>query len=83
MITESDDGRPKRSLKPTRVPIILKMPEEYYELDAVLKQMQHAMVKNTAPNREFAFYNDSISQSMTEITAAVINGNGPRIDVKR
>ena len=83
MITESDDGKPKRSLKPTRVPIILKMPEEYFELDAVLKQMQHAMVKNTAPNREFAFYNDSISQSMTEITAAVINGNGPRIDLDR
>ena len=82
-ITESEDGKPKRSLKPTRVPIILKMPEEYYELDSVLKQMQHAMIENTAPNREFAFYNDSISQTMTEITAAVINGNGPRINVKR
>jgi len=83
MITQNEDGKPKRSLRPTRAPIILKMPEEYYELDAVLKQMQHAMIKDTAPNREFAFYNDSISQSMTEITAAVINGNGPRIDLDR
>ena len=83
MITQNEDGKPKRSLRPTRAPIILKMAEEYYQLDAVLKQMQHAMIKNTAPNREFAFYNDSISQSMTEITAAVINGNGPRIDLDR
>ena len=83
MITESEDGKPKRSMKPTRAPIIMKMPNEYYELDSVLKQMQHAMIENTAPNREFAFYNDSISQSMTEITAAVINGNGPRIDITR
>ena len=83
MITQDENGKPKRSMAPTRVPIILKMPEEYYELDSVLKQMQHAMIENTAPNREFAFYNDSISQSMTEITAAVINGSGPRIDLTR
>ena len=79
MITENEDGRPKRSLKPTRTPIILKMPEEWYELDSVLKQMKNAMIENTAANREFAFYNDSIAQSMVEITSAVIIGNGPQI----
>ena len=83
MITQNEDGKPKGANKPTRIPIVLKMPEEWYEVDAVLKQMQHAMIKNTAPNREFAFYNDSISQSMTEITAAVINGSGPHIDIER
>lgn len=83
MITQNEDGKPRGGNKPTRIPIILKMPEEWYELDKVLTQMQHAMIKNTAPNREFAFYNDSISQSMTEITAAVINGTGPIIDLER
>jgi len=81
MITENEDGKPKRSLRATRAPVILKMPEDYYQLDPILKQMRHAMIKNTAPNREFAFYNDSISQSMTEITSAVINGDGPHLNV--
>ena len=77
MLTEKEDGKPKRSFRPTREPIILKIPEDYYDLDPVLKQMKHAMIPNTAPNREFAFYNDSISQTMTEITSAVMVGSGP------
>lgn len=81
MLTKSDDGKPRRPFKPTREPIILKMPEDYYDLDPVLKQMRHAMIPNTAPNREFAFYNDSISQTMTEITSAVTVGDGPHIDI--
>ena len=81
MLTKSDDGKPRRAFKATRQPIILKMPEDYYDLDPVLKQMKHAMVPNTAPNREFAFYNDSISQTMTEITSAVMTGSGPHITI--
>jgi len=83
MITESPNGKPKRSFQYTRLPIILKIGEDYYDLDPVLKQMKQAMIPNTAANREFAFYNDSISQSMVEITAAVINGTGPKIDLDR
>ncbi|MHA1875139.1 MAG: hypothetical protein ACTSUC_01695 [Promethearchaeota archaeon] len=79
MITENENGKPKGAFKPTRIPIILKMPEEWYELDSVLTQMKNAMIKNTPANREFAFYNDSIGQSMVEITSAVIIGNGPKI----
>jgi len=81
MLTKSDDGKPRRYFKATRQPIILKMPEDYYDLDPVLKQMKHAMIPNTAPNREFAFYNDSISQTMTEITSAVMTGSGPHMSI--
>ncbi len=83
MITKNEDGKPKRAFRATRKPIILKIDEEFYDLDSVLKQMKHAMIKNTAPNREFAFYNDSISQTMVEITSAVINGTGPHVSVDR
>ena len=81
MITKNENGKTGRALKATRKPIILKMDESNYDLDSVLKQMKHAMIKNTANNREFAFYNDSISQSMTEITAAVMVGDGPHISI--
>ena len=81
MITKNENGKPKRAFSATRKPIILKIDEEYYDLDSVLKQMKHSMIKNTAPNREFAFYNDSISQTMTEITSAVMVGDGPHVTV--
>jgi hypothetical protein len=81
MLTNNENGKPKRSMRATREPIILKMDENMYDLDAVLKQMKYSMIKNTAPNREFAFYNDSISQTMTEITSAVMVGNGPHISI--
>jgi len=45
--------------------------------------MKNAMIKNTAPNREFAFYNDSVSQTMTEITSAVMTGTGPHVTINR
>jgi len=37
------------------------------------------MIKDTAVNREFAFWNDSLCQSATEITSALIIGEGPQI----
>lgn len=77
MLTESENGKPRRPFKATREPVILKMNENFYDLDPVLKQMKYGMIKSTAPNREFAFYNDSISQTMTEITSAVMIGDGP------
>jgi len=83
VITKNEDGKPKRAFAATRKPIILKIDEEYYDLDTVLKQMKYSMIKNTAPNREFAFYNDSISMTMTEITSAVMTGSGPHVDIKR
>ena len=83
MITKNENGKPKRAFSATRKPIILKIDEEYYDLDSVLKQMKNAMIKNTAPNREFAFYNDSMSQTMTEITSAVMIGTGPHITINR
>ncbi len=83
MITKNEDGKPKRAFSATRKPIILKIDENYYDLDSVLKQMQNAMIKNTAPNREFAFYNDSVSQTMTEITSAVMTGTGPHVTINR
>ncbi len=81
MLTEKENGKPKRPFKATREPIILKMDENFYDLDPVLRQMKYSMIKNTAPNREFAFYNDSISQTMTEITSAVMVGDGPHITI--
>ena len=83
MITKNENGKPTRAFKATREPIIMKIDEEYYDLDGILKQMKHAMIKNTAPNREFAFYNDSISMTMTEITSAVMTGTGPHVTVDR
>jgi hypothetical protein len=82
MLTENENGKAKRSLSATRKPVILKMDEDDYITDATLLQMQEAMIEDNAANREFGFYNDSISQSMTEITAAVAIGSGPKFWLK-
>jgi len=80
MLTEKVDGR--KIFGATAKPIILSFDETYYDLDAVLKQLKHVMIKDTANNREYGFWNDSISQSMTDITSAVIIGDGLKIHCK-
>jgi len=80
MLTEKVDGR--KIFSATAKPIIMAFDETYYDLDPVLKQLRHVMIKDTANNREYGFWNDSISQSMTEITSAVLIGNGIKFHSK-
>jgi len=77
MLTEKVNG--KQVFSSTAKPIIVAFDETYYDLDSVLKQLKHVMIKDTPNNREFGFWKDSISQSMTEITSAVLIGSGPKI----
>lgn len=50
-----------------------------FTLDKDLKALKKVMIEPTYRNCEEAFWNDSISTSFTDITAAVIVGDGPRV----
>lgn len=50
-----------------------------FDLDKDLQALKKVMIKPTYRNCEEAFWNDSISTSFTDITAAVVIGDGPRI----
>jgi len=79
-MTLSKKEKGKRMEMASAKPVLVKYDsEEYFDLDPVLKQLKKAMVKDTEANREFAFWNDSISVSYTEITSAVIIGDGIKV----
>lgn len=78
MLVKMENGVPQGGeFKASSKPVIIKFSEDYYDLDPTLRYLRQAMIKDTSNNREFAFWNDSLSQTMTEITAAVIVGDGP------
>lgn len=63
----------------TRKPVIKNYQINKYDLDPDLKKLYYTMIKPSPSNCEFAFWNDSISQSFSYITAATIIGDGLRI----
>lgn len=79
-MTDNVLGKPKLDrYKPTRKPILLDFGEYVSNLDPELKKLRHVMLRPTQDNREYAFWNDSISQSFSYITAYTIIGDGMRI----
>lgn len=65
--------------KPSRKPILLDFAEYVSNLDPEIRKLRHVMIRPTQDNREYAFWNDSISQSFTYITAYTIIGDGLRV----
>jgi hypothetical protein len=81
-MTDNILGKPKseeNKYKPTRKPVLLDFAEYISNLDPELRKLRHVMVRPTQDNREYAFWNDSISQSFSYITAYTIIGDGLRI----
>ena len=65
--------------KATRKPVLLDFAEYISNLDPEVRKLRHVMIHPTQDNREYAFWNDSISQSFTYITAYTIIGNGLKV----
>jgi len=72
----------EREFFPSQKAIIANLSNEDNTLDDDLKQLQKVMIKPNFRNLEEAFWNDSISTSFTDITAAVVIGDGIRIRCK-
>ena len=68
----------EREFFPSRKAITAMLSNEDMTLDTDLRQLQKVMIKPTFRNLEEAFWNDSIATSFTDITAAVIIGDGLR-----
>jgi len=64
---------------PSQKAIIAEIGAVSEELDEDLKKLKKVMINISDVNLEEAFWNDSISTSFTQITAAVIKGDGLRI----
>ncbi len=54
--------------------------ENVFTLDEKFQKMKELFFADTAPNREFAFYNDGISVSYVYIFAATVFGRGGRLN---
>jgi len=73
--TKKDEER----YKPSRKPVLLDFAEYISNLDPEIRRLRNVMIHPTQDNREYAFWNDSVSQSFTYITAYTIIGDGLRI----
>ena len=51
--------------KASRKPVLLDFAEYISNLDPEIRRLRHMMIHPTQDNREYAFWNDSISQSFT------------------
>jgi len=70
----------KREHEPTRYPVLKEYPWDYKNLDPELKRLRYVMINPSADNREYAFWNDSISQSFSIMTSSLIMGDGLKIN---
>ena len=69
----------EKDFLPAKKAIVATLSNEDLTLDTDLQKLSKVMIKPTFRNLEEAFWNDSISTSFTDITAAVIIGDGLRI----
>jgi len=79
MITDDILGKRKRKYNPSRKPILVEYKEDMSKTDPELKRLHHVMVKDTADNREYCFWSDSISQTIVIMMANMFTGSGLRI----
>lgn len=69
----------EREFLPSKKAIIATLSNQDLTLDDDLRNLEKVMIKPTYRNLEEAFWNDSIAVSFTDITAAVILGDGLRV----
>lgn len=79
MMTDNIYGK-TRQYEPSRKPVLKEYQESYKNLDPELRKLRYVMVSPTSANREYAFWNDSVSQSFAIMTAALITGDGLKIN---
>lgn len=78
MIVDNILGK-ERQHEPSRKPVLKKYDIHYSNLDPELRKLRYVMIAPTADNREYCFWNDSVSQSFGIMTASLITGDGLRI----
>ena len=64
---------------PSKKAIIAHLDNKDLTLDSDLQNLEKVMIKPTYRNLEEAFWNDSVAVSFTDITSAVVIGDGLRI----
>lgn len=69
----------KREFLSSKKAIIASLDSGEVNMDEELRRLRKIQIKPTYENLEEAFWNDSISVSFTDITSAVIKGDGLRI----
>lgn len=72
----------KKIFKASREPVVFNYEPKSWNLDPELRKLKHVMIRPTPENREYAFWNDSVSQSFSYITASTITGDGIRVRSK-
>lgn len=73
-------GEDRREYHPSREPVLIDIDaEDYGFLDPAIENLKRVMINPTPQNCEYAFWNDSISQSFSYITSSIIIGDGLRI----
>lgn len=71
----------RREFLSSKKAIVASLDPGDYNIDEDLRRLRKIQIKPSFENLEEAFWNDSISVSFTDITAAVIIGDGLRIRV--
>lgn len=79
MVAIKYDGSDLNKIRASRKPLLLPLAELLTKLDPELAKLVKISIKDTARNRETAFWNDSLSQTLCEVTAAEIIGDGLKI----
>lgn len=70
----------KKDFKASRSPILKEYKENYGNIDAELRRLRYVMIRDTPDNREYCFWNDSLSQTLGYMTPALITGDGIRVN---
>ena len=78
-MTIRKDYYKQREFLPSKKAIVATLSNQDLTLDDDLRKLEKVMIKPTFRNLEEAFWNDSIATSFTDITAAVIIGDGLRV----
>lgn len=68
-----------KKLKPSRKPILIDYVDLYNSLDAEFKKIEKMSAEDNPRNREFAYWNESIAQSLGRISVMQIIGDGLKI----
>ena len=67
--------------KKTQLPYIGEIDLSSFVTDADIKKLEAAMIKNTLPHRQSAFFGDNVATSTTEMMIAILTGEGLTITV--
>lgn len=70
----------KRQYNPSRKAIVKQFKEDYRNVDPELRRLRYVSIRDTPDNREYCYWNSSVSQSFGYMTPALIEGDGLRVN---